>query len=165
MDLAAAERLARELMDQHGLAGWRFRFDRAARRFGSCRYRQKLITLSARLTLLNAADQVRDTVLHEIAHALTPGDGHAASWRAVCARIGAKPARCYRDDEVVSPPTKPARFQIGCRTCGWWHDRRRLTARALVCRKCRQPVVYKDLRSGRLFRLTIVGHRRLIIAV
>ena len=55
MHLQDARNLATELMRQHGLidAGWRFRFDHARRRFGSCRYAEKAITLSRPLVLLN----------------------------------------------------------------------------------------------------------------
>src|SRR2546421_7680141 len=104
MHLSDARTLATELMQKHGLAEWRFRFDHAGRRFGSCRTSQKLITLSRPLTILNSSDQVRDTILHEIAHALTPGDGHGERWRAMCQQIGAAAIRCYDDDAVVSPP-------------------------------------------------------------
>src|SRR4051794_26770877 len=129
MNLIEARNLARQLMDLHGLADWSFAYDRARRRFGSCRWRKKQITLSHPLTLLNTEAQVRDTILHEIAHALAPNAGHGPKWKAACRRVGAKPARCYTDADVVSPSRKPARYQIGCLACGWWNDRRRLTAR------------------------------------
>ena len=94
-----AAQLARSLMIQHGLSGWAFRFDHARRRFGSCRYGEKTITLSRPLTLLNDDGQVRDTVLHEIAHALCPGDGHGPNWKAACRRLGA--------DRFVATPIRP----------------------------------------------------------
>jgi predicted SprT family Zn-dependent metalloprotease len=143
LDLHDARQLAESLLHRHGLSDWTFRFDRARRRFGSCRPRSQTITLSAPLTLLNSIDEVRDTVLHEIAHALAPGDGHGQRWRAMCARIGAKPRRCYddRDGRVVSPPRRQAPYQIGCLACGWWTARYRRLSRRLVCRTCRQPVV------------------------
>ena len=54
MELAVAERMARFLMRKHGLTGeWKFAFDRAVLRFGSCQWRRKKITLSAHLTELN----------------------------------------------------------------------------------------------------------------
>ncbi|HYO07513.1 MAG TPA: SprT-like domain-containing protein, partial [Tepidisphaeraceae bacterium] len=81
MNLYAARLLTRSLMNQHGLSDWRFDFDHARRRFGSCRPRQKLITLSRHLVFLNEEPEVRDTILHEIAHALTPGDGHGRRWK------------------------------------------------------------------------------------
>jgi predicted SprT family Zn-dependent metalloprotease len=143
MNLYAARDLARALMNQHNLADWHFVFDHARRRFGSCQPRRKRITLSRMLTLLNEVPEVRDTILHEIAHALTPGDGHANRWKAACVKVGARPIRCYSDDAVASPPRRPARFQIGCPSCGWWADRHRRTRRKLVCRSCRREIVLR----------------------
>ena len=137
--------LARELMRGHGLfeAGWRFAFDHARRRFGCCNYTRKLITLSRTLTLLNGEAEVRDTLLHEIAHALCPDDGHGARWRAKCREIGAQPRRCYSDDAVASPPRRPARYEWGCGTCDWWVQRRRRTRKAFVCAKCSAKLHYR----------------------
>jgi predicted SprT family Zn-dependent metalloprotease len=146
MNLYAARDLALALMRHHALdrAGWTFQFDHARRRFGSCRYRSKVITLSRHLTFLNGEDQVRDTILHEIAHAFAPHDGHGAQWKQKCLEIGANPKRCYDDDEVVSPPRRLAPYQIGCGVCNWWADRHRLTRRKLICRTCRAPVVFRE---------------------
>ena len=154
VNLYEAQHLAEALLREHGLTEWRFRFDHARRRFGSCRPTHKLITLSRPLTLLNSLEQVRDTILHEIAHALAPDDGHGPRWRAACRRVGARPVRCYAADGrdgVVSPPRRAARYRIGCTTCGWWTERRRLSRRTLVCRACRQTVTYRDQSTGRLF--------------
>jgi predicted SprT family Zn-dependent metalloprotease len=136
--------LARELMIRHGLADWKFQFDHARRRFGSCQYGRKLITLSRPLTLLNDPEQVRDTVLHEIAHALTPGGGHGARWKARCLEIGARPARCYTDQAVRSPARSPARYRLGCRTCGWWVERRRVTGRRYICTRCNARLALEE---------------------
>jgi predicted SprT family Zn-dependent metalloprotease len=144
MNLYLARNLARSLMIASGLADWTFTFDHARRRFGSCQPRRKRITLSRTLTLLNAEPEVRDTILHEIAHALTPDDHHGPRWRAMCLRLGAKPKRCYTDDTVVSPPRRAARWEIGCPRCDWWHARYRRTRRKLICRKCRSPVIIRS---------------------
>ena len=143
MDLCAARILAIALMKHHGLADWTFRFDHARRRFGSCRTRKKVITLSKPLAFLNEEPQVRDTILHEIAHALAPDDGHGELWKRKCREIGADPRRCYTDDQVISPPRRSAPYEIGCERCGWWHDRHRRTRRKLICRACRKPVVMR----------------------
>jgi predicted SprT family Zn-dependent metalloprotease len=143
MNLYAARILAIALMKQHGLADWTFRFDHARRRFGSCRTRAKIITLSKPLAFLNDEAQVRETILHEIAHALTPDDGHGELWKQKCREIGADPKRCYTDQQVVSPPRRSAPYEIGCQRCGWWHDRHRRTRRKLICRACRKPVVMR----------------------
>jgi predicted SprT family Zn-dependent metalloprotease len=136
MNLYLARDLARSLMAQHGLRDWTFRFDHARRRFGKCSTRRKLISLSRPLTLLNSEDEVRDTILHEIAHALTPDDGHGKRWKAMCNQIGARPVRCYTDAMVISPPRRVAPYQIGCPSCGWWQERR-----------CRTPVVLRRAES------------------
>jgi predicted SprT family Zn-dependent metalloprotease len=143
MNLFTARDLACTLMRQYGLHDWEFRFDHARRRFGSCRCQSKRITLSKPLTFLNPESQVRDTILHEIAHALTPGDGHGQRWKAMCRQIGANPQRCYDEGEVIAPPRDRPRYRMGCTRCGWWVERRRLSHRKLVCRQCRQAVVFE----------------------
>ena len=76
MDLQHARQLAIDLIEAHGLAPrWKFAFDRAIRRFGNCDYTRRRITLSAPLTLLNDEEKVKDTILHEIAHALAHEGG------------------------------------------------------------------------------------------
>jgi predicted SprT family Zn-dependent metalloprotease len=141
MNLYLARILAIDLMKLHGLGGWSFSFDHARRRFGCCRPGKKQISLSRPLVLLNSEEEVRDTILHEIAHALTPRDGHGAKWKAVCRQIGARPVRCFQADEVITPARRPARWRIGCPSCGWWADRHRPVQRKLICKTCRTAVV------------------------
>jgi predicted SprT family Zn-dependent metalloprotease len=99
MDLHAARRTARELMDRHGLNAWTLRFDGAKQRAGLCRHDRREISLSAPLVSLYSEDEVRETVLHEIAHALVGArHGHDAVWRATAVRIGASGRRLVRED-------------------------------------------------------------------
>lgn len=144
MNLHEAAHLARTLMSEHGIGDWAFAFDHARRRFGACNYARRRITLSRAMVLLNGIDEVRDTVLHEIAHALCPSGKHGPHWRATCRRLGARPKRCYTDDNVLSPPRAPARFLLGCLRCGWWAPRRRRMFGKYVCKTCRGGVVYRE---------------------
>jgi predicted SprT family Zn-dependent metalloprotease len=132
VQLCDAEKLAWELMQQHGLVPrWKFVFDRAIRRFGSCNERKRLITLSARLTEMNSEYQVRDTILHEIAHALAGvRAGHGRKWRRVASIIGCNARSCY-GDEVRQPPGK---FVGQCPTCGYEVHRAR--RRRVSCGRC-----------------------------
>lgn len=132
MTLEAAETLALELIKEHGLE-WTFTFDRAKRRFGCCNYTTQTISLSRSLTLLNDKAEVRDTLLHEIAHALTPGTGHGAAWRKKCLEIGAKPERCYSGVQVAQPEPN---FFLECPSCQQRVPRMRRSRRALYCRSC-----------------------------
>lgn len=133
MERTAAKRIAMSLMEQHGLRGWRFAFDRAKQRLGQCRYTTRTISLSGPLTDLNDEATMRDTILHEIAHALTPGDGHGRAWQAACVSIGAKPQRCAVASEVTLPE---APYVLVCPHCGSETPRQRRPRRGYVCRPC-----------------------------
>jgi predicted SprT family Zn-dependent metalloprotease len=102
-----AAKLARELMSRFRLVGWKFRFDRERRAFGTCSYQLKTIRLSLPLVELNPEDEVRDTILHEIAHALVgPGHNHDDIWKAKCRQIGARPEATYDAEDVRPVPLK-----------------------------------------------------------
>ena len=135
VDPDAARALARELMDRHGLDAWSFRFDRARRRLGCCRYDSRTITLSRHLVQLNPVEVVRDTILHEIAHALTPGAKHGPAWRARAVALGAAPRACVSADAVTLPP---APYVLVCNVCGARIARYRRPRRRYVCRRCWQ---------------------------
>jgi predicted SprT family Zn-dependent metalloprotease len=156
MDLREAERLARTLMGRHGLGEWSFRFSRARRAFGTCIPSRRIITLSAYLTHLNSEAEVRDTILHEIAHALEPNDGHGEAWKEACRKIGARPDRLATgpDLKLVHAPLK-----VGCSTCNWWADRHRVTWREALCKACRNPVVWLDVARNQRFVLVREGRR------
>src|SRR5262245_56808669 len=131
MDLAAAELLALNLMAEHGLPHWVFAFDRAVCRFGSCNQRKRRITLSTQLTRLNTESEVRDTLLHEIAHALVGvRAGHGPKWRRTALAIGCNALRCY-GAEVRTPSHT---FVGACPTCDY--TIRRARRRRVSCGKC-----------------------------
>lgn len=134
MTRQAARELARRLMAEHGVGDWDFAFDRARRRLGSCHPGRRRITLSGPLTDLNDEATVRDTLLHEIAHALTPGAGHGPAWRAACRRLGARPERCVPPSQVHLPP---APWALVCDRCGAQYLRYRRHRATFLCRHCR----------------------------
>lgn len=152
MDLRLARDLARQLMDSHGLKDWDFYFDTAKRRFGVCRYREKRISLSAALTHLNTEEEVRDTILHEIAHALAgPRAGHGPLWKAKALQIGCKPERCY-GEEIVKPA---ATYVTECPGCGKRGQAMRM--RDVACGACCRQ--HANGRYDPRFRLRFLRHR------
>lgn len=132
MNLHAATAMATALMVQHGLADWRLVLDGARTRAGVCRPGRREIGLSRVLTALHTPEQVRDTVLHEIAHALVGVDhGHDAVWRAKAVEIGGTGTRCVPETAArADTPWKgtcPAGHVVG---------RHRRPTRVQSCRRC-----------------------------
>ncbi len=130
MTIDTAEKLARRLMRKHGLHDWEFAWDNAVNRFGACHYRPKRITLSRILTPLQSRKHVTDTILHEIAHALTDcrASPHGPEWKAMARKLGATPkAR-------ASGISIPHRFVGKCPSCGHTIGRHRRLNRA--CGRC-----------------------------
>lgn len=122
MNLNDARQLAKSLMAAHGLTDWSFRFDTAVKRLGLCVHTKKLITISKSLTRLNPDSQVRNTLLHEIAHALVgPKHGHNATWRFKAMSIGCNGQRCTNSIVKVEP-----RYKVVCGMCGasWTYHRK-----------------------------------------
>ena len=104
---------ARELMERNGLVDWSFRFNGAQKKLGVCRYGEKLILLSRGHTLDGTPEQVTDTILHEIAHALVgPGAGHGPAWKAVARRLGATPKSCAPESERARRKREAARAKF-----------------------------------------------------
>ncbi|MEX2672648.1 MAG: SprT-like domain-containing protein [Phycisphaeraceae bacterium] len=129
MDLFAAQQLALDLMDRHGLreSGWRFAWGHGKRLLGSAQVRRavhrptgriietKTLRLSRHLVRLNDDFEVRDTILHEIAHAIAGVEnGHNHIWRKVCREIGARPQRLAGEEVVVVR----GRYAVVCGCCG-----------------------------------------------
>lgn len=134
MNADYAMAMAKELVDLHGLQGWGVYFDRAVRRLGACHYRTREISLSLPFVVRNDVAIVRETIMHEIAHALAgPGAGHGAAWRAVCRRIGAKPQRCCDAGSVELPQGK---YSAECGGCRKKFHKHRKVRRQYYCTPC-----------------------------
>ncbi|MGZ4457841.1 MAG: SprT-like domain-containing protein [Nocardioidaceae bacterium] len=132
MDLEDAYTLATQLLDKHGLDGWRVEFDNAKRRAGVCRHGRRTIGLSMALTRLHPAAEVRETILHEIAHALVGAQhGHDAVWVAKAREIGGKGERCVPSDA----PTVAAPW-LGVCPAGHVKERHRRPERVQSCGRC-----------------------------
>ena len=139
--------LALELMKKHGLLekGWKFEFDNAKRRFGYCQYRPKIISISKHISKLNSVEEVTDTILHEIAHALAgPKAGHYSKWKYQAMAIGAKPERCYSRD-VIQPPHR------WTGTCPNGHETKRMKRMKVACAKCCNEFNYGKFSSQFMF--------------
>jgi predicted SprT family Zn-dependent metalloprotease len=141
VELHEAQTLALALMTEHGLRDnakfatkdfWSFAFDNRKRRVGACHYGKRLITLSRPIVILNTEAEIRDTILHEIAHAKAEGSGHGIIWQVMAQSIGARPVRCAGHD-VKTPE---GRWQAQCPQC------------KIVCHKYARPRTAKRQSCG-----------------
>ncbi|MFH5821306.1 SprT-like domain-containing protein [Georgenia sp. AZ-5] len=132
MDLTEVRRLGHALLAEHGLRSWHFAFDNAKRRAGACKFDARTISVSRHLMTLYDEEQVRDTLLHEIAHALVgPSHGHDGVWRAKALAIGCSGSRLVAPDA----PRAPAPWRGTCPR-GHSYDRHRRPVRPASCARC-----------------------------
>lgn len=144
IDPLAAEHQCRELFTQHGLDEWQLKFSKGTKQMGLCSYRAKTITMS----LWQPGGCFLDTLLHEIAHALTPGHGHNTTWKLMCIQLGAVPNACLRTSSVDSMPDELRRYRVFCTKCRETsttstHPRRNYVRRVSRC--CHAPLSQEKL--------------------
>ena len=122
MNLNEANQLAEKLLSDNNLNDYKFKFDYAKKRFGYCSWDNKIISLSEPLVSLNTIDRVRQTILHEIAHALTPYHNHDRVWKYTALKLGDDGERCYSTDNTNTPE---ATHIYECSKCGFQFKRLR----------------------------------------
>ena len=146
MNTNDAEALALLHMEEHGLFDelWHFTFEACKRTLGRCHYYSRKITLSKWYVELNDEDDVEDTILHEIAHALSfmrygdKGTGHGRLWKQVCREIGARPERVHKG--VLEYPDNHYKYSDTC-GCDITYQRHRIRKNAKYrCPKCNEPL-------------------------
>lgn len=134
MQLLQAKKLATDLMLDNGLDDWSFDFDQAIKRFGATYWGSKRITLSKRLVLLNNRDEVEQTILHEIAHALAGRyAGHGKPWKDIVVSIGGRAETYYDINKVVQVPPK---YELLCKNCGYTSYANRKRRAGVACPLC-----------------------------
>ncbi len=117
-----ANDLMRQHMPNHVKLGWRFEFNNRKRSFGLCNYRTQTIELSNHYAFLMKEESIKDTLLHEIAHALTPSNGHGSSWRSKYIELGGKGTRTSSVEEKIleeniSKIINKAKYIYECPAC------------------------------------------------
>lgn len=147
MNTNDAEALALLHMEEHGLFDelWHFDFESCKRTLGRCHYYAKKITLSKWYVELNSEDDVEDTILHEIAHALSflrygiKGKGHGKLWKQVCREIGARPERLHKG--ILEYPDNHYKYSVTC--CNHTYGKHRMSrGRTYSCPQCRKRLKF-----------------------
>lgn len=141
MDLLDSYDMAMELMKEHGLLdnGWILIYGTRKCALGICSSKSKQIQLSRPLIEVNSKETVRNTILHEIAHALVGvHHHHDAVWRAKAVEIGCNGDRCSNNAVTV----KSNRF-LQCPSCKKKTPIYRKHTRDKSCGKC-HPGEYNE---------------------
>jgi SprT protein len=111
---------------------WSFAFDHATKRAGLCDYGRKRISISRHLAARWDDDEVHQTLLHEVAHAIAgPGTGHGAQWRRVADELGYVGGTTHSGEIAV----ERARWHGRC-AAGHEFVRFRRPARTVSCGAC-----------------------------
>lgn len=132
VDINRALAIARQALDEHDLRGWEVVVTRAKTQAGVCRFDRRQIGLSGPLTAALDEETVRDTILHEIAHALVgPRHGHGEVWKRKAREIG-----CSAERRLESEVPRSLAAWEG--VCGRGHTihRHRQPMRVLSCTRC-----------------------------
>ena len=144
MELSDVQLLADRLLNEHELfeKGWSFSFDRAKRRAGSCKFSKKEITLAKAYAKQVDFKEIKNTILHEIAHALVgPKHGHNEIWKQKALEIGCDAERCHY--VVFSKP----RYKLTCTNRCFEVARYRASKKILqsrICSKCKGELLIND---------------------
>jgi predicted SprT family Zn-dependent metalloprotease len=151
MEIKKAKELALQLMQEHNLTEWKFDFNRRKSALGLCSYTNKTIYLSHIFTILNDEQTIKNTILHEIAHALCPrGTGHSRRWKEKAEEIGSIPTRVTTN--CISPQYS---FIYECKNCGIEIPRNKHTKRT-ACGIC-----CKKLNNGKYSEKYIITLKRM----
>ena len=143
LELEAIKRLAEKLMAKHNLIGWGFEFDNGSKRAGCCDYRKKVISLSYEYARYALNKEIKNTILHEIAHALVGSKhNHDAVWKAKAIEIGCSGERCHNVE--FTPP----RYIMKCENNCWTKtaERRRQN---IICSSCKGKIIYTTFTEQR----------------
>lgn len=112
--------LAREIMNDHGLEDWTVAMNRATGRAGICYHTRRLLGFSKLIMSAFDEAEVRNTILHEIAHALVgAGHGHDTIWRRKFVSIGGNGKTCTDASATVAQAIEAqSKYRATCDGCG-----------------------------------------------
>lgn len=95
--LIRTQEFCESLIVKNNLNNWRFMWMNHKEIYGFCDEKNKIIVLSRDFALINNNTEIKDVILHEIAHAKNKQNGrHNSGFYKWCKKIGARPLR-YND--------------------------------------------------------------------
>lgn len=100
--LAKIENYANDLIAKHLPEGWTFAWNNRAHANGVCNYGKMEIQLSKKLNPFRMWDDIHETIIHEIAHAIAGWEAkHGVVFQRVFKSLGGSGNRCSSDNASV----------------------------------------------------------------
>jgi len=119
------------------LQNWTLVQNKRKTALGVANFRKKTIEISSVLSICVSLEEMKDTVLHEIAHVLAGLQaGHGPKWRAACRKIGAKAECCHL--VKTSDILHTFAYLLTCPNCKVQTGVHRVThkTRSYICKRC-----------------------------
>jgi hypothetical protein len=127
-----------------------FQFDNGTKRAGCCQYATQVIALSYEFARRAPAEDLTDTLLHVIAHALVGKVHHRDDvWRAKALEIGCSGRRCH--DLQFTSPRDIVPWEHRC-----WIATAERRKREVRCKQCRGKGVSATYTAGRWHNMPAV---------
>jgi predicted SprT family Zn-dependent metalloprotease len=115
MDISKAEGLALQLIKEHELNEWKFGWTNGKMIVGLCKYEIKTITLSKYWIKYLSENEVKNLILHEIAHALVGFENyHNITWKQKAIEIGCDGEVKYDIRKDVAESIKDDQYHYKC---------------------------------------------------
>lgn len=140
-DLKEIEKEAKALINKYCPA-FQLRWMNQKTVLGQCFYYKQIITLSKFHAEHNDRAITRNTILHEIAHALAgAGAGHGPKWKEMCLKVGAIPKACTD----VERHSHKWELICKCNTYKYYRKPSATTVNWANCRKCKGDFTLKKV--------------------
>lgn len=154
-------KLARSLMNEHGLNDWKISWSRAKKTHGRCIYGIKTLEFSAVAFSHIPEDEVRETILHEIAHALAGSAAkHGIVWQRVYRSIGGTGGQYV---STVAAKAIPVAWIGKCANGHESNGQHRAPLRVKACGKCssawRPENIFSWYKNGRKMHISEMPDR------
>lgn len=138
-----ALQLINQLKTEHNCGHYTVRFtERNKKKYSvaNCNWAIKQFSFVEFYVLHMTDDDFREVILHEIAHALTPGHGHDIYFKRVCLQIGGKPSATgyysYLEDKRPEHLQKKINYIYECKTCNHQMKTTKKLKRRYSCPNC-----------------------------
>ena len=126
---------------RYRLKGWVLKLSHGRSYIGLCDHNYKTIYLSSyfmRGSSCNYA-KVKKSLMHEIAHVLTPGQSHNNIWKNKCKRLGGDIRKAGTMDLAGM------NWVIYCSFCKWRQETFNKPKKGMICSKCVKPPSVKKI--------------------